>query len=334
MFMALIFLSIILIFLSYLIFPMDNTTAKTTPKDVFLHLFNIVTFYLSVVGFIMLYIQYINAQFPDALNYYFTAIAYGVRMATAILFIALPAYLLTAWLLAKDLAVAPDKRELKLRKWLVYFTLFISAVTIIVDLIIFVYNFLNGELTTQFFLKVLVVLVVAGAVFGYYLWDLKRKILQSKTPTILAIVVAVIAAASIAISFFIVGTPAEQRDRRFDEQRVHDLQLLQDQIVNYWTRKDVLPAALNDLEDNISGFIAPKDPGTKQPYEYAATDLLAFELCATFARTNQDAKSIPYGSFQQNWHHETSRTCFARTIDPQLYKINKNEQAPIAAPVR
>lgn len=52
---------------------MENPV-KSAPKDVFLHLFNIVTFYLSVVGFIILYVQYVNVLFPDKLNYYFTAI--------------------------------------------------------------------------------------------------------------------------------------------------------------------------------------------------------------------------------------------------------------------
>ena len=143
----------------------NQNILKSTPKDVFLQLFNILTFYLSVIGFITLHIQYINAVFPDTLNYYFTGIADAVRVSSSILLIAVPAYVFTAWLLAKDLAVEPQKRELKLRKWLVYFTLFVSAVTIIVDLITFVYNFLSGELTVRFFLKILVVLLVAGAVF-------------------------------------------------------------------------------------------------------------------------------------------------------------------------
>ena len=131
---------------------MSNTTVQTTPKDVFLHLLNIFTFFLSVISFITLYIQYISALFPDPLNFYFTSMANAVRWSTSILVIAIPVYILTSWLLGKDLASNPERRELKLRKWLTYFTLFISAVTIIVDLIMFVYSFLSGELTTQFFL--------------------------------------------------------------------------------------------------------------------------------------------------------------------------------------
>jgi len=309
---------------------MENTTIKSTPKDVFLQLFNIVTFYLSMIGFIILYVQYVNALFPDKLNYYFTGISALVRTASSMVFVAVPAYIISSWLLAKDMALVPEKRGLKLRKWLTYFTLFISAVTIIVDLMIFVYNFLNGELSVRFVLKVFVVLLVACGVFGYYMWDLKRKDLVSKLPKVFAIILAVFALGSIIIGFFIIGTPSDQRKRRFDEQRVQELQMIQGQVVNYWTLKKNLPADLSLLQDNISGFVAPMDPETKVAYEYKIIDPLKFELCATFALASDDKENQnrinyypPYDSFQQNWSHEDGRTCYSRTIDPELYKAEK-----------
>lgn len=328
-----------------------DTHIKSTPKDVFLHLFNIVTFYLSVIGFIALYIQYINATFPDALNYYFFDISAGVRWASSVLLIAVPAYLLTAWLLAKDLATTPAKRELKLRKWLVYFTLFVSAITIIIDLMIFVYNFLDGELTMRFFLKILTVLLVAGAVFGYYLWDLKRTTAKTKVPKILAIAVSVVAGASIIIGFFIIGTPMDQRNRRFDEQRISSLQMIQGQIINYWQMKASLPTDLYKLQDSISGFTVPDDPQVLSEdrgypiYEYRITGPLAFELCAKFSAPSEpNAKfgrnfgvmnSKPYNVYDDNWNHAVGRVCFSRTIDPELYKPIPDVAMPktVSAPV-
>lgn len=318
---------------------MENTI-KSTPKDVFLQLFNIVTFYLSVIGFIMLYVQYINALLPDPLNYYFNGISETVRVASSILFIAVPAYLLSSWLLNKDISAVPERRELKLRKWLIYFTLFISAITIIVDLIIFVYNFLNGELTLRFFLKVLVVLLVAGAVFGYYFWNLKRAATESKLTKILAIAIAILALGSVVAGFFIVGTPGEQRQRRFDEQRLMDLQTIQGQVINYWTQKNTLPKNLIDLQDDISGFIVPNDPSDyKMVYSYNILGPLSFELCAFFETSDADfgitaepTSRLPYDTaFQQNWFHGQGRTCFTRTIDPELYKpqkVNAEGQIP------
>lgn len=315
---------------------------KITPKDVFLHLFNILIFYLTVIGFIMLYIQYINVWWPDTLNFYFTNIANIVRIATSIFVIGAPVYLITAWMLSKDLKANPEKRDLSLRKWLIYFTLFISAITIIVDLVMFVYNFLNGELTIKFFLKIVVVLIVAAAVFGYYLWELKRKEIVSKIPKLLAGVIVAIVIASVVIGILLIGTPVDQRNRRFDETRIQNLQNLQSQIVNYWIQKKVLPEKLNQLEDSISGFIAPTDPESKQAYDYKIANQLSFELCATFKTNNQDflptdkgvKMTSPYDSFQQNWNHQAEKTCFTRTIDPELYKPTANNPEVKTMPVR
>src|SRR3989344_3877011 len=102
---------------------MENTAkdqSYSLPKDVFLYLLNILTFYLSVISFIQLYIQYIGSLFPDQLNFYYTGIANSVRTFTSILVIAFPAHLLTSWLLGRDLRENQQKREFKLRKWLVY----------------------------------------------------------------------------------------------------------------------------------------------------------------------------------------------------------------------
>lgn len=310
---------------------MENASSlRSGPKDVFLHLFNIVTFYLTVIGFITLYIQYINAAFPDALNYYFESISGSVRIASSILFVSVPAYLLSAWLLSKELRAVPEKREFKLRKWLLYFTLFVSAITIIIDLITFIYNFLSGELTIQFFLKILVVLAVAGAVFGYYIWELKREDLNSKMPKFLAIILGVVTIVSIGAGFLIIGSPADQRNRRFDTQRVNDLQMLQSQVINYWTQKGAIPAQIGDMQDSISGFVIPKDPETGVAYEYKVIDKLNFQLCADFKTVGPDAGSArnlsytPYNvgdPYSQNWAHKAERACFTRTIDPELYKV-------------
>ena len=48
----------------------DSTNSpRGTPKDVFLHLLAVVTLYVSVVAFIMLWWQYISVLFPDLLKY-------------------------------------------------------------------------------------------------------------------------------------------------------------------------------------------------------------------------------------------------------------------------
>lgn len=317
----------------------NETKIKSGPKDVFFYLLNILTFYISTVAFIVLYVQYVNALFPDPLSFNYSGLVELIRWATSVLFVAVPVYILTSWLLGRDLAKDKRKRELKLRKWLIYLTLFVSAVTIIIDLMVFVYNFLGGDLTTQFFLKICVVLAVAAAVFGYYVWELRRKDIKTNVPKILAWTISTFVLASIVVGFFIVGTPSTQRDRRFDEERVWDLQSLQSQTVNYWIQKERLPESLNELEDGISGFIVPTDPETGEMYEYIVVGEFTFELCAVFKTASNDmgivskeARSLyPYDKYEQNWSHGEGRECFSRTIDPELYK---KVETTIPVPVR
>ena len=61
------------------------------------------------------------------------------------------------------------------RRWLTYLTLFVAAIVLVVDMITLVYNLLGGELSVRFLLKVLVAAVIAGSIFGYYLWGLRRE---------------------------------------------------------------------------------------------------------------------------------------------------------------
>ena len=317
---------------------MAQETKKGTPKDVFLHLLAVVTLYVSVVAFIALWWQYINVLFPDPLLCGSGSCVYDpIRLAMAALIVVFPVHILIAWLIGREFRADPEKREIRVRKWLWYITLFIAAVTIIVDLVVLINNFLRGDLTIQFSLKILVVLAAAAAVFGYYLWDLKRRAKPSSKPKLFAWITSVIILASIIYGFFLIGMPSTQRARRFDEQRVSHLQQIQSEVINYWIQKNKLPANLDSLKDPISGFVPPKDPETGVQYEYVAESPLAFKLCAVFempdtysgddgARLNKAA--LPAGNYlyQQNWDHDKGRTCFERVIDPQLYK---NRTVPV-----
>lgn len=150
---------------------------KAGPKDVFLHLLSIVTLYTSAVNFGILIFKYIDLYFPDKLESdYYSRIASlsGIRWAIASLIIVFPVYLIVSWYLNKIYSSDPNKRNFRIRRWLIYFTLFAAAVVIIGDLVALVYNLLSGELTVRFILKILTILFIAGSIFGYYLSDLRK----------------------------------------------------------------------------------------------------------------------------------------------------------------
>lgn len=151
---------------------------KVSPKDVFTHLLAIATLYASAVSFLVLVFQSINVWLPDVLTeagyYARTAANSGIRFSIAALVIVFPVYVLTMRYLNKSYEVNPTKRNLRVRKWLVYFTLFIAAIVVMGDLVALINNLLNGELTVRFGLKVGAVLFVAGSIFYYYFSDIKK----------------------------------------------------------------------------------------------------------------------------------------------------------------
>ncbi len=156
---------------------MSAVRVKTEPKDVFLHLLAIITLYASAVSFGSLLFDYINLAFPDALRgdyYVYAAAANSIRWSISMLVIVFPVYVFTTWFLHKGYAREPFRKSFRIRKWLVYLTLFIAALVIIGDFVGLIYNFLGGELTMRFFLKIFAVFFIAASMFIYYFWDMKR----------------------------------------------------------------------------------------------------------------------------------------------------------------
>lgn len=295
-------------------------------KDFFMHVAVVVLLYAGTVALLNVLFRAINVAFPkitNAYQYYNPSISLPV----AVLIVVFPLFLFMANLLQKSYLANPEKKEYAVRKWLIYLTLFLAGGVLAGDLVTLIYYFIDGqELTAAFLLKILAVLVVVGVIFGYYLDDLKGRLSGSRRMIwrILAIVLVV---GSIAVGFYVLGTPAHQRALRYDSQRVSDLQGIQWQLVSFWQNKEALPASLSDLSDPISGYMIPNDPETGEPYTYERTGALSFKLCANFSASSDQAYSMapesvayPAGSKGENWNHASGLQCFDRAIDPDIYK--------------
>ena len=308
---------------------------KTTPKDFFVFIGAMVALYVSAVSLLNLLFEIINASFPDALNFSYDNFSSGMRWSIASLLIVFPLYIFLSWFINKDLATNPLKKNLGIRKWLTYLTLFVAGVAIITDLIMLINTFLGGEITVRFAFKVLAVLIVAGVAFAYYLYDLRRDVGQKSSKIKLLVwAVSFGVLASIVGGFFIMGSPFTLRMKRFDERRVNDLQNIQYQIVNFYQRKGVLPNSLDELKDPIAGFNIPLDPDTIRPYDYEKISDLSFKICADFslesdAQIDSKGMSRPMPVFlgdyslNENWRHSKGTVCFDRKIDKDLYPILK-----------
>lgn len=317
---------------------------KTTPKDFFLNLGAVVALYASAIALIDLCFSIADYYNPDALANYFSAgsIAWPVSM----LVVLIPVLYVLEWLIGRDLIQMPEKREIWVRRWRIYLTLFLAGATIVGDLIALINTYLNGEITSRFIYKILTVLVIAGVIFAYYLLSRSIESIKAKNwRKILAWLGIAVVLVGIIGGFAIVGSPTKQRELRFDSQRVSDLSNIQWQIVNYWQKNGTLPAALSDLNDSISGFTVPTDPDTKAAYGYDVKPAASvngqpavptFKLCADFALESQDNSgrgayngygggmavpmSYPSSTGQtDSWTHSAGHVCFDRSIDPSRY---------------
>ena len=306
--------------------------AKTTAKDFFLYLGIFIGLYVSITSFLVLIFQILDNLFPLVGEY----IGGGdglIRSSIAALVIFFPAFLYLTHLANNDLKTNPEKKDIWVRKWAIFFTLFAAGLTIAIDLVTLVYRFLGAEdLTLRFFLKVFFVLAVAVAVFRSTLSDLKRATFETnKKMKIKIILVSIISLAIVVYGIIIIGTPAQQQAKMFDAQRINDLESIQGQIVyTQWQNKGTVPDSLSVLNDPIANFTVPTDPETGAQYGYSKISSSSFELCAIFetvASTGTENGTAPAPvlypdpTTNQNWQHGIGNVCFTRTIDPSLYKV-------------
>lgn len=287
-----------------------------------------VSLYAGVFAFISLLFDYINKAFPNPVRdpyYYYDPYFSNISYETATLIVLTPVLMLMMRLIRRSIQTDPSRNEIWVRRWALFLTLFVAGATMVIDLIVLLTNFLQGEeMTAGFLLKILVVFLVAGAGFLHFLSDLRGYWVQN--PSRAKAVnwgLGVLVIATIIAGFFIIGTPQEIRRLKQDDMRVSDLQNIQWQIVNYWQQKEMLPTSLAETQDPLSESVIPTDPKTKEPYRYEKTGDMSFRLCATFEaqgdmRSPSYARPIDMG-VSDNWQHEAGEQCFERTIDPERY---------------
>lgn len=335
---------------------------RLRPLFFFLSAGVLISLITSIVSFLNLIFETLNKKFPDVLNatyqYGYNTYDYtNLRGALATLIIVFPIFVVLMYFWNKITKLELSRIEHIIKKWMIYFIIFLSSIVIIVDLVVLVRYFVSGEITNRFIYKILVTLVTALIVGKYFFisefWPTERKMFNkfnikklNKIINPAAAVVLVVFA--IVYSFVIIGSPMKQRLLRLDDKRVGDLQNIQYQIINYWQQKEELPATLVDLANPISGYSLPVDPEFEKgkTYEYNLKDAnkLTFELCATFSldmpkgwqeynnvygpmfagsevKTDVAVSSYPYsgGGANESWDHKIGRTCFERTIDKDLY---------------
>ncbi len=300
-----------------------ETQSKTNAKDFFINLGAIVSLYATVVSLVSLLFTIINNAYPQVNSSYGYYASSSISWPVATIIVFFPIFIFLMWLLEKDYKVNPEKQNSGIHRWLTYITLFVAGATMAIDLIVVLYNFLDGqELTTGFILKILFLLIIAGGIFSYYLHDVLGK-LTAKSRNIYRVSALIVILGSIIWGFAVIGSPYTQRQSKYDAQKLNDLSSLNNEIINFYSNKRMLPSAIAEIE-STNYYIAATDPQTHEPYEYKKLGDLTYNLCAEFntATNEKDKNSLAYETYMYGtapWVHPAGHYCFAQTINPEMY---------------
>jgi hypothetical protein len=273
-------------------------------REAFFHLLAFVTLATWIFSIGSIWFDLIGAWAPDPTVDRFDGFVIGrISRELASIIVAFPAFIWATRSILRDQMENPDKAESAVRRWVSNIGLLLTALVFLVDLIVFVTSLLQGELTTRFALRCLVVVVLAGAVFLYYSRGLgkSRTLAPITWHRMFAGCAGFAMALTLGFGFWSTGSPSSVRVLNEDSRRVRDLYDLTVQIENkrYGGGLQGPPASLTDV-----GLTA-RDPFTDQPYEYRRLDGERYQVCAEFRAASPTASGPVLF-----WAHPAGRRCF------------------------
>jgi hypothetical protein len=319
---SILFIILFIIFIISLITKEKSmTNHKNNAKLTFFYLLSLVAlgFMATCTGIIVF--QVISKGILDAVDYSgFSSSA--LRFAISAIIISAPVYYWMMCNINKSLNSGELEKESALRRWLTYLIIFAASLVVIGWLIATVNMFLNGEITLKFILKALTVLVISGAIFSYYLYDVKReKIGKSMVSKVFFFGSMVLVLAAFATAFFFVDSPTMARNRKADVEVANDFSQISNAIADYYNANKKLPQDLNVLLENNGTYLTSRelshmiDKNQTEQYEYKLVDTNTYELCATFLTDNgnprDDEDSRYYGD---RWLHTAGFQCLDKKV--------------------
>jgi Domain of unknown function (DUF5671) len=165
--------------------PVPRPASTGSMRDAFMHVLLFCTLLISCWNLGSLIFEFIERAFPDpAMSrpyYYGGSALQAIRWDLSSLIVAFPVFVVLSWRISRAIRLDPTKRAARARRVITYVTLFIGSTTLIGDVITLIYNFLGGELSVRFVLKVVTVAVIAGGVVAYYFADVRAEDTEPQT---------------------------------------------------------------------------------------------------------------------------------------------------------
>ena len=150
--------------------PIPRPVATVSARDFFVYALTFGLLLTGAVNLVLVLQALVDLAFAEE-NYGTTR---QIRWGVSVLIVMAPLYL---WLTLRErrkLAQDPALYRSAMRKWLTYIALLLAAMTLLGDLVATVFALLTGDLTGQFLIKALIVMVVAGGIFLFYFKDIRR----------------------------------------------------------------------------------------------------------------------------------------------------------------
>ena len=262
----------------------------------------------------------------------------SLKFAISALIIATPIFFLMQDLINKGLRSGELDKESGVRRWLTYFILLVSSVTILGVFIGVLNNFLAGEFTISFILKSISMLIISAAVFSFYFYDIKRTNVTEKSLVMKIFFIASLSIIVIAFiaSWFFIESPVLTRAKRLDQNIVNNMTILENAVNSYNDKYKKLPDSLTEVQNNRDIYLdvhSLVDPETNAPIAYHKTSDTAFEFCATFRTDNKNVDPRLDPSYSDPTKlHLAGYQCIPSTIwgnDPKAVNLNATEAKPV-----
>ncbi|MDQ2680722.1 MAG: DUF5671 domain-containing protein [Candidatus Eremiobacteraeota bacterium] len=153
--------------------PIPSRSGRSeSARDAFYYLLNFITlgFWTTALGqiFYALIAHWLPDEISNGYNGY-SSLRDQITWQAATVLVAFPLFAFVHTRIGRQLVRRPDLYESGVRKWLTYLALVIAALIVLLDAVWFLNALLRGELSLHFLLDSLVLLVLGGGVFAYYL---------------------------------------------------------------------------------------------------------------------------------------------------------------------
>ncbi|HZE87698.1 MAG TPA: DUF5671 domain-containing protein [Methylomirabilota bacterium] len=165
--------------------PLDGSMPPPPPPPVphvgmwvgFLYILFFISLYVLATSIGAIFHTFVDKTIPNIKTDQYSQLSDQMpplRGFVSSLIVSYPIFLILAITLKKQLVKQPMVRNLRSRKILIYLTLIGTFLLMLGHVIATIYDFLSGTLTTNALGHLVVTLLIAGSIFGYFINEVKN----------------------------------------------------------------------------------------------------------------------------------------------------------------